>query len=129
MKRATLLACLFFVCATGLAGTVFAQNQQTAPPRSRYINGVPFFMVIPRGDSQRALAEAFASANIPMWSGSFTISDAGVASSTSTGRRQQGSRIFLNVECLVNFRMQNYALEPPTEFSEIGFWGKGLKNP
>ncbi len=73
MKRATLLACLFFVCATGLAGTVFAQNQQTAPPHSRYINGVPFFMVIPRGDSQRALAEAFASANIPMWSGSFTF--------------------------------------------------------
>ena len=73
MKRATLLACVFFVCAPGLGGTVFAQDQQTAPPHSRYINGVPFFMVIPRGDSQRALAEAFASANIPMWSGSFTF--------------------------------------------------------
>jgi hypothetical protein len=72
VKRVALLACLFVVCAAGLASTVFAQDQQTAPPHSRYVNGVPFFMVIPRGDSQRALAEAFAGANIAMWNSSFT---------------------------------------------------------
>src|SRR5690349_8111657 len=40
-------------------------------PQSRYINGVPFFFVIPRGDSRRAMEQALAATNIPMWSSSF----------------------------------------------------------
>jgi len=55
----------------GFAGTGFSQQRRTVPT-SKYVNGVPFFFVMPRGDSGRAMQEAFAGANIPMWSGSFT---------------------------------------------------------
>lgn len=37
------------------------------------MNGVPFFFVIPRGDSGRAMEQALAATNIPMWSGSFAF--------------------------------------------------------
>jgi len=51
-------------------GTGLAQQERMVP-HSRYINGVPFFFVIPRGDSRRATEQALAASNIPMWGASF----------------------------------------------------------
>ena len=68
-KSIRLLLCLFVVAQ--LAGTGLAQRERIIP-KSRYVNGVPFFFVIPRGDSGPAMEQALAAANVPMWSGSFT---------------------------------------------------------
>jgi hypothetical protein len=69
-KSFRFLLCLSLVA--GLAGISLAQEQQRTFPQSRYVNGVPYFFVIPRGDAGRAMEQALAAANIPMWSGSFT---------------------------------------------------------
>jgi len=53
---------------------VIAQQRQRPIPTSRYVNGVPFFMVLPRATSaQNGLRINAATANIPMWSSSFTF--------------------------------------------------------
>jgi len=50
------------------------QIKQKPIPTSRYVNGVPFFMVIPRATSAQAeLRTAAAAPNITMWSSSFTF--------------------------------------------------------
>jgi hypothetical protein len=69
-KSISLLLCLFVVA--GFSATGLSQ-QQRAVPQSRYVDGVPFHFVIPRGNSAQALQEASAGTNIPMWSGSFTF--------------------------------------------------------
>jgi hypothetical protein len=63
------LLCLLLVAGFTVTGP--AQEQQRTVPQSRYVNGVPFHFVIPRGNSPRAVQEALAGANIPMWNGSF----------------------------------------------------------
>ncbi len=68
-KSTRSLLCLFMVA--GFAGTGRTQQQRTVPV-SRYVNGVPFHFVIPRGNSAQALQEASAGTNIPMWGGTFT---------------------------------------------------------
>jgi hypothetical protein len=67
-KRIRFILCLLAIAE--LAGTGLAQQERMVP-QSRYINGVPFFFVIPRGDSRRAMEQALAATNIPMWSSSF----------------------------------------------------------
>ena len=69
-KSVRLILCLFVV--VGFAGAGLAQQERLVP-ESRYVNGVPFFFVIPRGDSGRAMEQALAAANIPMWRGSFAF--------------------------------------------------------
>ncbi len=61
-KSVRLILCLFVV--VGFAGAGLAQQERLVP-ESRYVNGVPFFFVIPRGDSGRAMEQALAAANIP----------------------------------------------------------------
>jgi hypothetical protein len=68
-KSIRLIFCLFVVAA--LAATRLAQQERVVP-RSRYVNGVPFFFVVPRGDARQAMEQALAGANVPMWSGSFS---------------------------------------------------------
>lgn len=71
MKRVIprVLICLFLVTLT--AGAIYAQQKRTHPT-SHYVNGQPFFFVIPRGNAQLGMAQALAATNIPMWSSSFT---------------------------------------------------------
>lgn len=84
---------LYLLVFAGLAATSGAQ--QRIVPQSRYVNGIPFHFVIPRGNSEQALAQSLAAANIPMWSGNFTYqgttytfvmigSDPGVGSATTS---------------------------------------------
>ena len=70
-KNFRTIACLFFV--TALATAVIAQQKTRPIPSSRYVNGVPFFMVIPRASAEDSLRAAAAAPNIPMWSSSFTF--------------------------------------------------------
>ncbi len=52
----------------------FAQQKPRRIPTSRYVNGVPFFMTIPRNTSaQNGLRANAAAANVTMWSSSFTF--------------------------------------------------------
>src|SRR5216683_5965179 len=68
-KSISLQLCLFVI--VGFSGVGLSQQQRSVPV-SRYVNGVPFHFVIPRGNSAQAMQEAAAGTNIPMWSGTFT---------------------------------------------------------
>ena len=71
-KNFCTLACVCLVAVFATAGS--AQPKQKPVPTSRYVKGVPFFMVLPAAStSQNGLRAAAAAANIPMWSSSFTF--------------------------------------------------------
>jgi hypothetical protein len=56
-----------------MVSSISVWGQSPAAQTFQGINGKPVFVVIPRGNAEDAMVEAFATANVPLWSSSFKV--------------------------------------------------------
>ena len=76
MKRTILGLLICLIVASVTATLLFAQQPRISHPTSKFVNGQPFFFVLPRTGAPTTLEAArinAATANIPMWSSSFVV--------------------------------------------------------
>jgi hypothetical protein len=71
-RSVRLLTGFLLVCVTAFSAGAFGQAQPAAQT-FQGINGKPVFVVIPRGNADDAMLQAFAAVNVPLWSSTFKV--------------------------------------------------------